>query len=224
LPDVLAYAATVTGGAEVIVVDDGSKDGTPDYVLALAKQDGALRLVRQNPNRGKGAAVQRGMLESEGRFILFTDADGATPIAECSKLLQAGLTGADVVIGSRKIGGTDVQRERSMFRNLVGSIFYRITNLLAVPGIEDTQCGFKLFSRAAARRIFPEIRETGWAFDVEVLFLAQKFGMTIDELPVNWSAVEGSKIRPKDAVRMFLALLRIRHRGAGLTTGPASPR
>jgi dolichyl-phosphate beta-glucosyltransferase len=179
--------------------------------------------VRQNPNRGKGAAVQRGVLESHGRFILFTDADGATPITECSKLLQAALDGADIVIGSRKIG-SGVQRERSVLRSLVGSMFYRITNLLAVPGIEDTQCGFKLFSRTAARHIFPELRETGWAFDVEVLFLAQKFGMIIEELPVNWSAVEGSKIRPKDAIRMLIALLRIRHRGSGLTTRPANPR
>ena len=224
MPDVLAYAATVRGGAEVIVVDDGSKDATPEYVTSVANSDPAVRLVRQNPNRGKGAAVQRGVLEAGGRFILFTDADGATPITECSKLLDAGLAGADIVIGSRKIGGNGVQRERSILRNLVGSIFYRITNLLAVPGIEDTQCGFKLFSRGAARQIFPELRETGWAFDVEVLFLAQKFGMIIEELPVNWSAVEGSKIRPKDAIRMLFALLRIRHRGAGLTTGPASPR
>ena len=224
LPDVLAYAGTVRGGAEVIIVDDGSKDATPEYVTSVAKAEPAVRLVRQNPNRGKGAAVQRGVLEAKGRFILFADADGATPITECSKLLDAGLAGADIVIGSRKIGGDGVQRERSTLRNLVGSIFYRITNLLAVPGIEDTQCGFKLFSRVAARQIFPELRETGWAFDVEVLFLAQKFGMIIEELPVNWSAVEGSKIRPKDAIRMFFALLRIRHRGAGLTTGSASPR
>lgn len=224
LPDVLAYCATVQGGAEVIVVDDGSKDGTPDYVSAIAATEPAVRLVRQNPNRGKGAAVRRGVLESEGRFILFTDADGATPITECSKLLEAALAGADIVIGSRKIGGGGVHRDRTMLRNLVGSIFYRITNLLAVPGIEDTQCGFKLFSRGAARQIFPELRETGWAFDVEVLFLAQKLGMMIEELPVNWSAVEGSKVRARDALRMFFALLRIRHRGAGLTTGPASPR
>jgi dolichyl-phosphate beta-glucosyltransferase len=221
LPDVLAYCATVEGGAEIIVVDDGSKDATPDYVATVAKTEPAVRLVRQNPNRGKGAAVRRGVLESEGRFILFTDADGATPISECSKLLDAAQAGADIVIGSRKIGGDSVHRDRSVLRNLVGSIFYRITNLLAVPGIEDTQCGFKLFSRSAARQIFPELRETGWAFDVEVLFLAQKFGMIIEELPVNWSAVEGSKIRPRDAIRMLFALLRIRHRGAGLTTGSA---
>ncbi len=92
-----------------------------------------------------------------------------------------------------------------------------MTNLLAVPGVADTQCGFKLFARSAAERIFPLLREAGWAFDVELLFLAQKFGMTIEEVPVNWSAVGGSKVRARDAIKMFTALLRIRRRASGLT-------
>ena len=205
-------------------MDDGSKDGTAEYVAAAAAVEPMVRLVQQNTNRGKGAAVRRGVLESKGRFILFADADGATPIIECSKLLEAAPAGSDIVIGSRKVGGGSSHQERSVLRKLVWSIFYRITNLLAVPGIEDTQCGFKLFSRPAARQIFRDLQETGWAFDVEVLFLAQKFGMTIEELSVNWSAVDGSKIRPNDAIRMLVALIRIRRRGAGLTTGPATLR
>jgi dolichyl-phosphate beta-glucosyltransferase len=222
LPDVIAYCSGIPGGGEVLVVDDGSRDETPEYVESLAETAPALRLVRQPRNLGKGAAVRRGVMESKGRFILFADADGATPISECSKLLQAAEEGADVVIGSRKAAGGSVRRDRSLLREFIGSTFYRITNLLAVPGIADTQCGFKLFRRAAARRIFPELRETGWAFDVEILFLAQKFGLTIDEIPVNWTAVEGSKVRPKDALRMLVALLRIRRRSAGLTTSPSS--
>ena len=220
LPDVLEYCASVTGGGEVLVVDDGSSDGTAAYVESLrAAAPAPVRLIRQPQNMGKGAAVRRGVMEARGAYILFADADGATPIAECSRLLQAAEDGDDVVIGSRKVAGDSVQRDRSVLREFIGSTFYRITNLLAVPGIEDTQCGFKLFRRAAARRIFPEMKENGWAFDVEVLFLAQKFGLTIEEVPVNWTAVEGSKVRPRDALRMLVALLRIRHRDAGFTAG-----
>ena len=222
LPDVIEYCSNLPGAGEVLVVDDGSHDETASYVESLAATAPALRLVRQPRNMGKGAAVRRGVMESKGRYILFADADGATPISECSKLLQAAEEGADVVIGSRKAAGGSVRRDRSLLREFIGSTFYRITNLLAVPGIADTQCGFKLFRRAAAQRIFPELRETGWAFDVEILFLAQKFGLTIDEIPVNWTAVEGSKVRPKDALRMLVALLRIRRRSAGLTTSPSS--
>ena len=111
--------------------------------------------------------------------------------------------------------GRDV--DRSFFRDLMGAAFYRVTNLLAVPGIADTQCGFKLFRRVAAQRLFPLMTETGWAFDVEVLFLAQKFGMAIQEVPVRWTAIEGSKVNPiRDAIKMFGAVLRIRKHSAGL--------
>ncbi len=217
LPGVIEYCSELAGGGEVLVVDDGSQDETASYVESLAATAPALRLIRQPRNMGKGAAVRRGVMESQGRYILFADADGATPIAECSKLLQAAEDGADVVIGSRKAAGGSVRRDRSALREFIGSTFYRITNLLAVPGIGDTQCGFKLFRKAAAQRIFPQLRETGWAFDVEILFLAQKFGFSIDEIPVNWTAVEGSKVRAKDAIHMLVALLRIRRRSAGMT-------
>jgi dolichyl-phosphate beta-glucosyltransferase len=222
LPEVIEFCSTLPGGGEVLVVDDGSQDGTASYVESLAATAPVLRLVRQPRNMGKGAAVRRGVMEAKGDYILFADADGATPIAEASRLLQAAEDGSDVVIGSRKIAAESVRRERSLLREFIGSTFYRITNLLAVPGIEDTQCGFKLFRRAAAERIFPKLHETGWAFDVEILFLAQKFGLTIEEVPVNWTAVEGSKVRPKDAIHMVLALLRIRRRSAGMTSSPSS--
>jgi dolichyl-phosphate beta-glucosyltransferase len=222
LPDVIEYCSALPGGGEILVVDDGSQDSTASYVESLAKSAPVVRLVRQPRNMGKGAAVRRGVMEAKGQYILFADADGATPIAEASRLLQAAQEGSDVVIGSRKIAADSVRRERSVLREFIGSAFYRITNLLAVPGIEDTQCGFKLFRRAAAERIFPKLQETGWAFDVEILFLAQKYGFIIEEMPVNWRAIEGSKVRPKDAIRMLLALLRIRRRSAGLTSSPTS--
>lgn len=224
LPQVQAFCRRLGAEAEILVVDDGSKDGTAAYVESLAAGDPAIRLLRQPRNQGKGAAVRRGVAEARGAFILFADADGATPIAEASKLLEEGRKGTDVVVGSRKAADPEARRERSLLRDLLGSVFYRITNLLAVPGILDTQCGFKLFRRAAAQRIFPQLHESGWAFDVEILFLAQKFGMTIAEVPVNWTAVEGSKVKATDGLRFFSALFRIRHRAAGLTdsSNPAS--
>jgi len=121
--------------------------------------------------------------------------------------------GVEVVIASRS--GSEI--DRSWARRLMGVAFCRLTNLLAVPSVSDTQCGFKLFSRRAARRLFPMTRESGWAFDVELLFLAQKIGWVIHEVPVAWHAVEGSKISPvKDSLKMFAALWRIRRRDAGL--------
>jgi len=218
LPDVLGYCSAVEGGAEVIVVDDGSTDGTADYVGSLAEEHPGLRLVRQEVNRGKGAAVRRGVLETRGRFVLFADADGATPIGEASKLLDAAKAGAEVVIGSRP---SELQVGRSALRGLMAAVFYRAANLLALPAIADPQCGFKLFRRDAAARLFPLVAEDGWAFDVEVLFLAQKYGDKIAEVPVRWHAVAGSKIRPlRDAVSMLLAIMRIRRRDAGLSRLP----
>jgi dolichyl-phosphate beta-glucosyltransferase len=228
LPEVVAFGETLEGGAEVLVVDDGSSDGTVRYVESVAQRHAQVRLLRQATNQGKGAAVCRGMIEARGRYVLFADADGSTPIREASKLISVARSGVEVVIASRKGGG---HVERSFLRGLMGVVFYRLTNLLAVPGVTDTQCGFKLFRRVAARTLFPLVRESGWAFDVEVLFLAQKFGLAIAEVPVDWTAVEGSKLHPvKDAVNMVIAILRIRRRDSGLSgtmkfggAGPTAP-
>ncbi len=215
LPDVVAFGEALSGGTEVLVVDDGSTDGTVPYVESVAACHPGVRLLRQPANQGKGAAVCRGMMEARGRYVLFADADGATPIREASKLISVARAGIEVVIASRKAGG---RVDRSYLRGLMGAVFYRLTNLLAVPGVTDTQCGFKLFRRLAARRLFPLVREQGWAFDVEVLFLAQKYGLAIAEVPVDWTAVEGSKVHPvRDAVNMVIAILRIRRRDAGLS-------
>jgi dolichyl-phosphate beta-glucosyltransferase len=217
LPQVIEFCRRLEGGAEIVVVDDGSRDGTAAYIERGIAAEPTLRLVRMGQNQGKGAAVCRGVREAHGSYVLFADADGATPIGEATKLIEAAARGADVVIGSRKAAAAGVARERSWLRELAGTVFYRITNLLAVPHVEDTQCGFKLFRRSAAGPIFALVTEKGWAFDVQVLFLAQKLGFQIEEVPVNWRSVEGSKIRSSDALRMFAALFRIRRRSAGLT-------
>jgi len=206
---------------EVLVVDDGSRDRTAALVEETATGFPALRLVRQVPNQGKGAAVRRGILEAAGEFILFADADGATPIAELDRLLPA-TERAEIVIGSRKARSAEVVRQREGLRDLMGNVFYTLVNLFAVPGIRDTQCGFKMFRRDAARRLFSIAEEKGWAFDVEVLFLAQLVGYSIAEVAVNWQAIEGSKVNPfRDAIKMFAAIFRIRRRHSGFCNDPA---
>lgn len=218
LPAVIEYAQRYSPPAEIVVVDDGSADETSYYVRNLTNQFPFIRLLVQPVNKGKGAAVRRGMLEARGSYILFADADGATPIGEASKLLEEAKKGGDVVIASRQL--VDSESSRSLFRGLLGAVFYRLTNLLAVPGIADTQCGFKLMPRAIARDLFAMLKEDGWAFDVELLYLSQKRGLTIVEVPVTWTAIEGSKVHPvRDAVRMFWALMRIRKQWKGMSTG-----
>jgi dolichyl-phosphate beta-glucosyltransferase len=209
-------------GAEVLVVDDGSSDGTGDYVLSVAQQDPRVMLLVQPQNAGKGKAIQRGMLEARGHYLLFADADGATPFREVLRLLEAAEAGHEIAIGSRRASSGDATRERAGLRALMGQAFYAFVNFFAVPGISDTQCGFKLFRRDCARGLFTGLNESGWAFDVEVLYRAQLTGYGIAEVPVDWHEVDGSKVSPvRDAIRMFLAVFRIRRNNAGFLRRPA---
>ncbi len=179
--------------AEVIVVDDGSRDET----LAVVRQwQGSLpvRGLRFDENRGKGAAVRAGMLAAEGDCCLFYDADAATPPAEIVKLTRA-LSGqqADVVIGSRVLGVRENRVSMRWHRRLIGRIYHALCSAL-VPGIADAACGAKLFTRAAASDVFTRQKIERFAFDIEVLSLAQRLGYKVVEIPVDWTAIPGSKV------------------------------
>jgi len=201
---------------EILVVDDGSKDRTAALVEAENARDPRFKLIRQIPNKGKGAAVRRGMLLATGHYVVYADADGATPIEELDKLLTTARNGAEIVIGSRRLAAQAEERQRNPLRALMGMVFYKTVNYFAVPGIKDSQCGFKMFRRDVALRLFAMGAETGWAFDVEILYLAQLYGFAITEVPVNWHEIAGSKVSPvKDALKMLVAVFRIRNRHRG---------
>lgn len=203
--------------AEIIIADDGSDDDTTARVESSGV-DG-LRLLRL-PHRGKAHAVRSGVLNSQGRLILFTDADLSTPIEHVERLSQAICDGADVAIGSREVAFANRMGEPS-YRHLMGRAFNRLVQAVAVPGILDTQCGFKLFRREVAFDVFSRTllhqssraikgpRVT--AFDVEILFIARWLGYEIAEVPVRWIHVPGSKVHPVfDSARMFADVIQVR--------------
>lgn len=213
---------------ELIVVSDGSTDDTVEKVQsALAGRPNA-RLISYGLNRGKGHAVRVGMLNAKGERVLFSDADLATPIEEFSVLSAALDAGSDIAIGSRDLKGSRLDRRQSLIRELGGKAFNRVVRMLTVPGIHDTQCGFKLFTRAASQSVFSECKIDNFAFDVEVLYIATRIrNLKIAEIPVRWSHQEGSKVRfLRDGFRMLLAIKQIRntHSPHNIRQGVVSPR
>jgi glycosyltransferase involved in cell wall biosynthesis len=195
---------------ELIVVDDGSTDNTAEVVGR--SQANGLRLVRNDRNRGKGYTVRQGVLAASGKYVLFTDADLSAPIEELNKLLDVAVKeGAGVVIGSRALDRSYIEKHQSRFRELAGITFNCMVRLLLGLQLRDTQCGFKLFHRERSLRIFQQLTTSGFGFDAELLFLAKRNGLEIRETPVRWSHAEGSKVRLlRDGVRMFSDLVRIR--------------
>jgi len=205
LERIASHLARRGGDYEVLVVDDGSRDRT----AARAESAGAT-VLRNETNRGKGFAVRRGMLAARGARRLMTDADLSTPIEELDRLGARMDEGHDVVVGSRALPGSRIEVRQPWYRENSGRLFNVFVRALAVPGVMDTQCGFKLFSAAAARDVFSAARLDGFSFDVEALFLARKKGYRIAEVPVVWRNDAASRVSLLRGFLAFPDLVRIR--------------
>ncbi|GAA1666193.1 dolichyl-phosphate beta-glucosyltransferase [Fodinicola feengrottensis] len=203
---------------EVIVADDGSTDGTAALVERLTSTDPRVKVLRADQNKGKGDAVRRGILASHGKRVLYCDADLATPIEEIAVLRAELDSGFDAAIGSRAGQQALIEVSQRRVRVWLGRLGNRLIQLLAVPGIADTQCGFKMFDGDKARQVFALSVIDGWGFDVEILRLFRQFGWTISEVPVRWAHQPGSKVRPLDYLRVLMDVVRVRlaHRGKKL--------
>lgn len=218
LNDVATFLQEQTFTWEVILSDDGSTDSTAEQLDTFASKHPGFQVLH-NPHAGKGPTVQSGMLAAKGTWCLFTDFDQSTPLSEVLALLQVAESGFDVVIGSREGSGAKRQDE-PWYRHLMGRGFNLAVQFLAVPGIHDTQCGFKLFS-AKATQLFSKLKVYGrsktrtdaftGALDVEILFLARKNGFKICEHPIIWTHHETDRVSPvKDSLRMLFDIVKIR--------------
>ncbi len=211
LRQVLAFFEQRGDPFEILVVDDGSRDSTAERVREFQRSTDRVRLISLPENRGKGYAVRTGMVNASGAFRLFTDADGATPIAEVSRLEAAVQAGADIAVGSRVLEDPSVVIQTRRHRKAAGQCFNWIVRVLGVSAVADTQCGFKLFRGSAADDLFRTLRTDGFGFDVELVLLAQRRGYRIAEVPINWADQPGSKLGvATDAPRMLWEILSAR--------------
>ena len=220
LKEIQAYFEGRDESYEVIVVDDGSRDGTADRVREVAAGRPGVAVHALDRNRGKGHAVRAGMARAVGELRLMADADGATPIAEVARLEAAVVAGADLAVGSRVLEDPAVIRQVRLHRKLSGHVFNFLLRRLGVAPVLDTQCGFKLFRGAVAAALFPQVTTDGFGFDVELLMLARRRGFRIAEVAVNWADQPGSKVRVlREGPRMLYEVLAARRRLAGRPAG-----
>ena len=217
LIDIIDYIEKRETNYEIIVVDDGSTDETSEIVRKFERvRPQEVRCIKLPKNRGQGHAVRTGAVNAVGERIIFVDADGATPIEEIERLEAAIDEGADIAIGSRALRSDQTHIKTVWYRKILGRVFNNCVNIILLPDIKDTQCGFKMFTFASANKIFPLQTAERFSFDVELLYLARKFKMKIAEVAINWENVPGSKVNlVLDSIRMFRDVLRFKviHRG-----------
>ncbi|MGD2080510.1 MAG: glycosyltransferase family 2 protein [Nitrospirota bacterium] len=206
-----AYLSESALDYEIVVVDDGSSDSTAEETLKTASELKGIRLLDNETNRGKGYSVRKGVLASRGRLVLISDADLSTPIEEMEKLLPFVRGDFDMAVGSRAMEGSELALRQPWYREKMGKAFNLMVRAIAVRGINDTQCGFKLMKGDAARKVFGKCRLDGFSFDVEALFVAKRLGYKIKEVPVRWLNSPVSRVKLlSDPAKMFVDLLRIR--------------
>jgi dolichyl-phosphate beta-glucosyltransferase len=200
--------------SEVVVVDDGSTDGTVSIADDCSKRQAMVRVLRHYPNRGKGASIRTGVLAARGRYVFFMDADMSVPIEELGGAFAALSTGdVPIVIGSRRVAGARIERPQPFLRAWLGHGFTWLARHLLSPTILDFTCGFKGFRRDEAVKLFGLQKCNDWAFDAEVLYLARLMGISVLQYPVRWSHHGNSRVRfPRDIIRTLAALVRIRWR------------
>jgi len=211
LIDIDAYLRKQEYGYEIIVVDDGSSDGTVGVVEDMMNEIRNLKLIENKKNQGKGYSVRRGMIEAGGRFRLFTDADNSTSIDQVERMWPAFDEGFDVVIGSRDVKGAVLDPPQPWYRRRLGDVFNVLVQvLLGLWGVWDTQCGFKGFKKEVVEKVFPMCRINRFAFDPEILILSKRMGYKIKEIPVIWRNNLESKVNPRSVLNMAIEILKIK--------------
>lgn len=212
LDKVAAFLAKQSYASEIVVVNDGSTDGLGDYLAQRQQEIANLRVVTHPKNKGKGLSVKDGMLAAEGTYRLFMDADGSTSIDQVKKLLKA-MPECDIAIGSRHLEKGSIKTSRTLQRRILSRGSNWLIRTFAVPGIRDTQCGFKLFTAEATEKVFPRQSESRWLFDVELLVIARAQGLKVREVAVDWYDDENSTMRAgRAAARSLRDLWRIMQR------------
>jgi dolichyl-phosphate beta-glucosyltransferase len=212
LSRIISYIKNQDFLSRIIVVNDGSVDDTIKVVDEYCNCGVPIDIYTQTRNKGKGASVKRGIEMAQSDYVLFSDADLSTPIEELGNMLEHIERGYDIVIGSRAMAGSDIIKEQSIGRQSMGIIFSKLVQFFVFKGIKDTQCGFKLFRTDVAKKIVRNQRIKGFAFDVELLYIARKMGYRVLEAPVKWKHVEFSRVNViKDAFGMFLSILFIKY-------------